>query len=1252
MLRIFFFILMTLVCVQIFAQVAVAPSVGNGEPDSPYQIRTLNNLYWITQNESVWDKHFVQMADIDASATSHWDSDGSGGYRGWLPIGNNRVKFTGFNNGNDYTIRNLYINRPGSDYVGFFGYAQNFFIETDRILVFNLGLIDVDITGRDQVGALCGFMRGWETGSSEDPTVHYAEINRCYSSGTVQGREEVGGLFGYFQRGYLTFSSSTCDVSGDESIGGICGRAGFYTIILDCFCIGSVTGTDTSGGFCGYAHNECEFSRCYSSGAVEADFAVGGFVGAEVNDCLAENCYWDTETSGVLLSALGTGITTSQMKTVGTYGVLWSINSLGSTWWMVNGETRPLLRSHRKTRIFTPHQLQLMGSDLDGDYQIMCDIDLSCIHNPADIWGTGAGEDALGGFVPIGNLPASAPFTGTLEGNGYNITNLHIRRPDITNQSFLGDTSGAEIYNLNLSAAFVRGYTYTGGLASQAEDESIFGSCSFSGAVQATWSFNGGLIAYLNSSSEVHYCFSEGQMNVTSWAGGLIGWVNNTTFVSNSYSRMAINGSSRVAGFAGGVSNSIVQNCYSTGRVFASGYPVGGFVADVSGGFTISDCFWDTQTSEQETSAGGAGVQGKLSFEMKSPATFLDAGWSFAGIWAMDGGINDGYPYLTATPDPVFAVSPASRNFGDVQINSQSLPELFTIQNNGVSPLIISSVELAGANADQFELHDINAYPLILGAGQNATIMVNFAPETTGAKTASIQVTDNTNAKVVQTIALSGNGIDLKIDEFPHIQTWEVSELRNGWALFNENDDAICWEYQTAAGNTNAVMRYNAFMAMDDWLISPALDLKAGISYTISYNYKCQDGDYPENMALAIGNMQNPLAMTTGLADHAGFVNTAYNSNSVAFSPAMDGLYFLGFHAYSPANSWAIYLDQIRVFSPQTQVNQGISSPEGSVAVDIPSIQVGDDIYDTAVFITGLDAGAVVDACVGYQSLVPGYPNTGLDISLRRGDFAGANIQITHNLGFVPAWLAYRTVPGGWSLLLAPEEEPFWTDELVFLDILGKADGDVEVALPLDAETLPVELSSFTVAPNSQNNSLVLTWVTQSETNLSGYYIYRNILADLASASNLNVFVPATNTALSHTYTHEDTELEGSGIHWYWLQSVDLDGSNHYFGPVSIAFEDPGQTPPVFPLETKLRMVYPNPFNPETTLSYSVKEAVEVELRIYNQRGQRVHDIRRKHVQPGVYDYVWFADNLSSGIYLFQFSSGRIRETRKILLLK
>jgi len=90
-------------------------------------------------------------------------------------------------------------------------------------------------------------------------------------------------------------------------------------------------------------------------------------------------------------------------------------------------------------------------------------------------------------------------------------------------------------------------------------------------------------------------------------------------------------------------------------------------------------------------------------------------------------------------------------------------------------------------------------------------------------------------------------------------------------------------------------------------------------------------------------------------------------------------------------------------------------------------------------------------------------------------------------------------------------------------------------------QTLPVELSSFT-ATQSGMNSVRLLWVTQSETNVYGFKIYKSNQEELSQAQMLNVLIDATNTSQMQVYVYVDEEIYSSGIYYYWLEVIDVNG--------------------------------------------------------------------------------------------------------------
>lgn len=331
--------------IQLFSQTAIAPSAGDGSEGNPYQIASLENLYWIAHYYENWDKHYIQTADIDASVTSTWGYlYGEDIYLGWSPIGNNFGQFIGSYDGQGYIIKGIYINRPwpdGNRYIGLFGWVKG-------AIISNIGLTNTNITGYELVGSLVGlndsassiincFSSGYVNGkycgglvgindnsssivnsySSASVTGSYigglaganfslSKIEYCYSSGVVVGAGSyyagMGGLVGFASDSEISHCYSVADVFGNDGncVGGLIG-ANEFSIITNCYSIGQVTGTNKE---------------------------VGGMLGTN-RESLNLNCFWNLETSAQITSPAGSVQTTAEMIKQETY-IDWNFTEVWS----------------------------------------------------------------------------------------------------------------------------------------------------------------------------------------------------------------------------------------------------------------------------------------------------------------------------------------------------------------------------------------------------------------------------------------------------------------------------------------------------------------------------------------------------------------------------------------------------------------------------------------------------------------------------------------------------------------------------------------------------------------------------------------------------------------------------------------------------------------------------------------------------------------------------------------------------------
>jgi flagellin-like protein len=377
------------------------------------------------------------------------------------------------------------------------------------------------------------------------------------------------------------------------------------------------------------------------------------------------------------------------------------------------------------------------GSGSPEDPWIIMDVgELQAISsNPSGHYALGRDIDATGySFTPIRN------FTGTFDGRGYSIRNIYINPPYYPPYyDYIGVfgniMSGSIIKNVVVENCWMRGHYYVGGLVGYNDNGRVLGSyvtgslnggsgnlyiggvvgynnsgmiansrtdvslngnqdiggiagycaggtvenSNAAGSIVSSYD-TGGLVGTLNGGIVRRSCASARVSINQTRAGGLVGGVWNGGQIENSYARGDVGGGnvSYVGGLIGLLSNGTVVSSYSTGRV-EGGYGSGGLVGYASG--TVSNSFWDIQTSGRSSSAGGTG---KTTENMKNVRTFTDNTWStgltfpwdFVGnpyqdrenydIWGISPDVNDGYPYLTVIPDfPQFSAERPRLKSGD-----------------------------------------------------------------------------------------------------------------------------------------------------------------------------------------------------------------------------------------------------------------------------------------------------------------------------------------------------------------------------------------------------------------------------------------------------------------------------------------------------------------------------------------------------------------------------------------------------------
>ena len=272
------------------------PSSGNGEVDSPYIITTAEELKWFRDEVNRGRNNIcAKIADnvevIDMSTVCH-AADKSQNLEevSWEPIGNTTNKYMGTFDGNNKTITNLYIN-ANQKYMGLFGYTYQSTIK-------NLTIDNAKVTNTK---AYTGFLVGEAKNGSTFQNIKISETcqmkgdmdtggiagsldgnaSNCVNYATVQGKEDVGGLFGYYSRtgNSMTACANYGNVTATSNTVG--GLVGYYSsgTIQDCANYGNIEGTNNVGGMAGYvSKGKMQNVFCYGNVSATNNTKRGGMV--------------------------------------------------------------------------------------------------------------------------------------------------------------------------------------------------------------------------------------------------------------------------------------------------------------------------------------------------------------------------------------------------------------------------------------------------------------------------------------------------------------------------------------------------------------------------------------------------------------------------------------------------------------------------------------------------------------------------------------------------------------------------------------------------------------------------------------------------------------------------------------------------------------------------------------------------------------------------------------------------------------
>ncbi|NBC66637.1 MAG: T9SS type A sorting domain-containing protein [Bacteroidetes bacterium] len=839
-------------------------------------------------------------------------------------------------------------------------------------------------------------------------------------------------------------------------------------------------------------------------------------------------------------------------------------------------------------------QLQEIENDRSAYYELGNDINATETAN----WNGGAG------FDPIGDNRYSY-FSGSLQGNGYNIINLTINRPSESLIGLFGNDRSSNIENLQLINIDYAGRGAVGGLIGQKQYGTIK-NVFVSGKITVNSNDVGGIVGSLYSSDiqnshaavdisscrnrtgglvgnksrgEILDSSASGSLDCTGdysrdFIGGLVG-KNGDGDIINSYASGNITGKSYVGGLVGSNTGVIVKS-YSTGNV-VGGSRVGGLVG--SNGSLIEACFSIGFVD------GGSQVGGLLG-NNSGPVYSSYSSGRVSGLYSNIGGI---VGYNTGTVNNSYWSTETSE-----QGSSGGGSGLTTAQ-------MTQQANFTGFDfTNTWQIYEGYSFPFLKDVGDHITSVVKITG-TENWRTMSSPLTDASYNKLLKELWTQGfTGADYDGGK-PNI--------------FTRSESTQSWDPVSNASNVPGT----------------------GSGFLV-YVYK--DDQYGES-----GSFPKTLVKTG--KQHFGTVSlpvSLTNSGSGnSYVEADDGWNFVG-------NPYASPID----WDGTGWTKNGLSS-----SIYIWSEQ--DDAYRTWNGSTGSLGSGVIAPWQGFwvKADNSGSPSLELNENARStgGQFLKEQrhpiLEFTlegeekKSNAFV---MVHPEASTGLDQLDAWKLESFSSDYLSFHSLLPNGDALEINSIPDSKErTITVE---FDLDGSDIKGNYRLLWNTENLP-VDAEFILTDLVAD-----------EEVDLKEKQSYLFEITGVEknrkakeDSTVWVYQKIKPEIRKSNNYRDDESARFilsisYGSSDHKEELPTSVDLKQNYPNPFNPTTVISYQLPVKSEVQLKVFDLTGRQVATLVDGQVQAGTHNVRFDGSSLSSGVYIYRLQTGDQRLTKKFTLIK
>ena len=437
-----------------------------------------------------------------------------------------------------------------------------------------------------------------------------------------------------------------------------------------------------------------------------------------------------------------------------------------------------------------------------------------------------------------------------------------------------------------------------------------------------------------------------------------------------------------------------------------------------------------------------------------------------------------------------------------------------------------------------------------------------------------------------------------------------------GWTSMDQGLTGHPWHrYETYHALTGDYVMRSVSRGMDpsNWLISPRRMIPAGTTAKLIFYVRSSDPNRLENYRVSVSRNGTPLSQFTH-HEFTGVAAYGWTRQTIDLSHHAGHNVNIAFRHFDSADRGGIMID--RVWLGTSDQKDIVHNP----AQNPTAVQKGHNVILTL------------------ENPLP---------------FASSQ----NLLGFRIMRNDLLIAPGASGLTFIDVNPPVGTQTYTITAVYYTGiSASVTTEITVVPEALNVSFSAFSAVPINDGASVEVSWVTATETSLSGFHVYRNTVEDTNTAQLITgQMISATNTSMINRYSVVDDLSATTGEFFYWIRVIGNDQTSRFHGPARVTIVE--EILPDMPEATTLSSMFPNPMSVNDTANFNVgvKEGETATLMIFNIRGQLVHEI--KDIAPGFHTLTWNGRDrnnreVANGVYFYRLSSQSTHSVRRMVIIK